>query len=90
MSIKRENYLITVYEFPQEKEKKRYSFTLSLTSVICGAGGQRHLLAALPPERNLIAMAMCMSRFRSNVCKLHIVPTKHSRVSFCEGSFYDD
>jgi len=86
---KRESYLITVYEVPQEK-KERYSFTLSLTSVICGAVGQRHLPAVLPPERNLIAMAMCTGRFRSNVCKLHIVATKHSGVSFGDGSFYDD
>jgi len=31
--------------------EQRYSFTLSLTSALDGVGGQRHALAALPPEK---------------------------------------
>jgi len=36
-----------------QKEEKRYSSTLSLTSALDGVGGQRHASAALPPGKRL-------------------------------------
>jgi len=44
----------TGHEGPEEE--KRYSLTLSLTSVLFGVGSQRHALAALPPKETQCPM----------------------------------